>query len=104
MLLEQLAKAEHDARAAQGRLGGPGGKRSLRGGDGSVELGAIGQRHQRLHLTAGGVEDFGGAAGGSGGGVAVDPVRNCAQACGRVSVDTGKNYSGHWLDTSVTLE
>jgi hypothetical protein len=89
VLLEELAEAEHHACAAQRRLRGPRGKRSLRGGDRSVELGSIGQGNQSLHLAGGGVVNLRGAARGTGDGFSVDPVWNCAQVCGGVRVNMG---------------
>ena len=80
MLLEELAEAEEHARAAQRRLGGPLRKCGLRGGDGGVQFGAVGQRDQRLHLAGGWVVHIGCAPGGSCDGLAADPMWNRARS------------------------
>ncbi len=94
--LEDFAEAEHDAGAAERRLGGPRGEGSGGSLDGGVDFSVGGEGDAGGDLAGGGVEDVGEAAGVTGNAGAVDPMGNCGDLHGRGGAcGGGCGGSGH---------
>jgi hypothetical protein len=102
MVLHEVPDAEHDFGPLRQRGRPPARKRGLRGGDGAVHLVGRGEVHPLRLGACRGIEDGAPAAGGTGDGVAPDPVADGRErGCG--SGTRGIGELGHRSDLCGTL-